>query len=186
MAITDKSKKDFQAQLTPFDAGKALALEIDGRGHLENNSLHVIFTLTGPIDIISFDTVQTSPRRTDNLWQRTCFEVFIQSENSSKYWEYNLSPASNWAAYGFERYRQGKFDELSITRIPISTHFEGQSFKLESTIPLPETISERNLKIGLSCVVQDKNGVIYYYALKHTKPQADFHDEGSFIINLKP
>ena len=181
-----KSKNEIQSQLIPFDTGNALPIEINCKGGIEQNSLNIIFTLIGPVENISFDKEQDTPKRTDNLWQRTCFEVFVKSDRSTNYWEYNLSPSLHWAVYGFEKYRDGKFDELSVTEIAIRTRSDKQAFELESTIPLPVNLSGKNLKIGLSCVVQDKNGVIYYYALKHTQAQADFHDEDSFIVAWQP
>ena len=49
---------------------------------------------------------------------------------------------------------------------------------------MPSVLIGKNLKIGLSTVVQDKNGDIYYYALKHTKDQADFHAAESFTVAI--
>ena len=75
--------------------------------------------------------------------------------------------------------------ELSVDKIPINTRFEDNLFQLNATIPLPKALFGQKLKIGLSAVVQDENGVIYYYALRHLREQADFHDINSFQIEVQ-
>src|SRR5262249_8129622 len=45
--------------------------------------------------------------RADNLWAHTCFEAFVGFARSPRYLELNFSPSGQWAAYGFESYRQG-------------------------------------------------------------------------------
>lgn len=184
--MPDKSLPVFQSKLAPFDTGNILPVEINCSGKLDKNSIDITFTATGLLENISFDSPSKHPRRTDNLWQKTCFEVFVKNADSAKYWEYNLSPSLNWAIYGFENYREGKFDELSLPKLPVDTSFQPNLFLLKSDLPLPAPLIGKNLKIGLSVVVQDKNGDIYYYALKHTKVQADFHDAESFTIEIKP
>lgn len=175
----------FNAHLVPFDPQHTPDIEIGCLGKtVANQELDIHFTLAGDIEQLTFDPPVTDNKRTDNLWQTTCFELFVKNETSTNYWEYNLSPSTNWAIYRFSGYREGKFDELSINEIPIQIIRETSKFTLECRIALPAPLFEQNLKIGLSTVVQDNNGVIYYYALKHTKNQADFHDADSFIIDI--
>src|SRR5580765_5131389 len=47
------------------------------------------------------------PARADELWKTTCCEVFVMPDGASDYIEFNLSPSSRWAAYGFDGYRAG-------------------------------------------------------------------------------
>ena len=182
--MPDNSSSTFQSQLVPFKPGASLPVEITCTGKFENQRININFTLAGHLENISLDAIEENPRRTDNLWQKTCFELFVKSDQSTQYWEYNLSPSLNWAIYAFEKYREGKTDELSISDLPIIIKIEPDQFSLESVIPLPTPLFGHNLNIGVSCVVQDKNGDIYYYALTHTREQADFHDENCFIIKL--
>jgi hypothetical protein len=44
----------------------------------------------------------TGRRRSDGLWQDTCFEMFVQPSGGAAYAEFNFSPSEAWAAYGFE------------------------------------------------------------------------------------
>lgn len=176
---------EFQSRLIPFDSHQQLPIDITCFGKLIGQStLDIKFILSGNINDILIDPPVENSQRTDKLWEKTCFEIFIKSDESSSYWEYNLSPSSNWAIYGFSAYRQGKFDELSIDTIPIRASKEHKQLSLASQIPLPKSLFEQNLKIGLSSVVQDDKGDIYYYALTHVKSQPDFHADESFIVTV--
>jgi len=184
MTVNRQSK--FEAQLIPFQRNTKLPIEIHCMGSItRENEIKIRFSLTGNLQHIKFDSIMAGGKRTDNLWQKTCFELFIKTVGSLNYWEYNLSPSCNWAIYGFADYRDGKFDELSVDTLPISVNVQANVLSLESYLPLPQPLIGQKLKIGLSSVVQDKNGDIYYYALKHLKEQADFHDENSFLIDVQ-
>src|SRR5689334_8859994 len=45
--------------------------------------------------------------RADELWKHTCFEAFIRPVSGDDYFEFNFSPSTRWAAYGFSRTREG-------------------------------------------------------------------------------
>ncbi len=40
---------------------------------------------------------QSDPKRTDYLWQQTCFEAFIGAKGQKEYLEFNFSPSTEWA-----------------------------------------------------------------------------------------
>ena len=127
-------------------------------------------------------------RRTDRLWEHTCFEAFIGIRGHSAYREFNFSPSSQWAAYAFFDYRQR--DEAFVCKTaPIITSqlFAGR-FELIATIPAsalphkPET-----LEIGLSAVVEAADlvdGRHSYWALKHPAERPDFHRREAFSLTL--
>jgi len=173
----------FQSQLIPFEKDYPLPLEIRSSGKIKNRRLlDIEFILSGSLSTIVIDEPILKGRRSDELWKKTCFEIFVKDDQSEQYWEYNLSPSSNWAIYGFDSYRHGRFDEHSIEEPTIKTQLNANELKLECTVGLPPALFDQNLNIGLSSVVQDTNGNIYYYALKHTDIQPDFHARESFIV----
>lgn len=51
------------------------------------------------------------PRRLDQLWKHTCFEVFLSWGNQPHYWEINVSPSTDWNTYAFHQYRKGQSRE---------------------------------------------------------------------------
>lgn len=175
----------FQVQLMPYDLQNTLPIEIHCSGNrLNKHSIELSYVIAGNIENIRFDTPADHPKRTDELWKKTCFEAFIKPDDTSSYWEYNLSPSGNWAIYGFRDYREEQFDELSLSIPAIQFDRQGEQITLRSQIPLPEPLIKKNLNFGLSAVVQDINGDIYYYALQHTKSQPDFHAHDSFSIAM--
>lgn len=61
-----------------------------------------------------------APRRMDELWKTTCFELFLRNSKTGAYLEFNLSPSGHWAAYSFDGYREGMRD-LAIPPIAVTT-----------------------------------------------------------------
>src|SRR6185503_15229358 len=49
----------------------------------------------------------TASRSADELWRHTCFEAFVLAPPDAAYYEFNFSPSTAWAAYGFSSYRSG-------------------------------------------------------------------------------
>ncbi len=75
----------------------ALAREASGLLQLT----YRVFGALGRIEI-----PRTEPAlRTDELWKHSCFEAFFGAGDG--YYEFNLSPSTQWAAYRFDGYRTG-------------------------------------------------------------------------------
>lgn len=51
--------------------------------------------------------------RADDLWQTTCFELFLRQPESRGYTEFNLSPSERWNAYDFSGRREGMIERPS-------------------------------------------------------------------------
>ncbi|WP_423604253.1 DOMON-like domain-containing protein [Sphingomonas sp. MS122] len=62
-----------------------------------------------------------APGRADGLWRRTCFELFLRRRGEEGYFEFNFSPSGEWAAYRFDRYREGMAEPVVATPRIIST-----------------------------------------------------------------
>jgi len=175
----------FQSSLSPFGSAVPLNVNIIARFDIEQHRIiHIEFSLSGNLETVFIDTPSISPARKDDLWKTTCFEIFLRGDTGNIYWEYNLSPSLNWAAYAFSGYREGRIDEPSVKHIEISTQSKPDRFTLTCTIPLPPPLFDQNLRIGLSTVVQDNHGNIYYYALKQTGQHPDFHADENFSIRV--
>jgi len=129
------------------------------------------------------------PRRTDELWQTTCFEAFLRPLGSDVYFELNLSPSGNWAAYRFDNYRSGIRDariecspdpdvwcQDGIRMQEATFDFSGEP-ALDSAVPWD---------IGLSAVIEEKDGTKSYWALAHGRGPPDFHNAACFAHYLPP
>ena len=108
------------------------------------------------------------PRFRDGLWRHTCFEVFVGRRGSRAYREYNLSPSGEWAVYAFDRYRVRRRERV------LRPAFRGRSLRL------PES---GRLRIGLAAVVEDKDGRLSYWALRHPPGKPDFHHPRAFALH---
>jgi hypothetical protein len=123
-------------------------------------------------------------RRADNLWSTTCFELFAKPIGGEAYFEFNLSPSFEWAAYRFARYRAerrelalGHDPEISITPV---------GFFLSAELDLG-MLGEANARLGLSAVIEETDGTKSYWALAHPPgDKPDFHDPACFALELPP
>ena len=129
-------------------------------------------------------------RQTDELWKHTCFEAFIASQGG-EYRELNFSPSTAWAAYSFESYRKGMAPvALSpAPRIEV-TRSDAQRVVVEARVALPGLLPDgwrapgTKLRIALTAVIEDTNGRISYWSLKHAPDKPDFHHAAGFILEV--
>ena len=119
----------------------------------------------------------STPSRRDELWQHTCFEAFVGRPDHNEYWEFNLSPSGDWAAYRFLAYRQGLQQESCYRALPFvldrpepNRHLrrasladaqvehqtlEHQTLELSCCVLLPPGLhGARQLQIGLTAVLE--------------------------------
>ena len=98
------------------------------------------------------------------------------------YVEFNFSPSSQWAAYRFERYREGMV-ELELTSPP-EIHLDASEghFALEATVPNAGLAGN----LALSAVIEETDGTKSYWALAHPPGKPDFHHPACFALTLPP
>lgn len=124
------------------------------------------------------------PRRRDGLWQQTCFEVFVTAEDGPGYREFNFSPSAEWAAYDFHDYRNGRALE-DIAAPAIINRFNENELQLEASLSpfaLPDGIT---LRLGLAAVLEQTDGTLSYWALRHPPGKPDFHHADCFALPLE-
>ncbi|WP_343520446.1 DOMON-like domain-containing protein [Sphingomonas sp.] len=126
---------------------------------------------------------RTSPGRADGLWQRTCCELFLKPTGGDGYFEFNLSPSGQWAAYAFDGYRAGMRD----LDLPVDPHIElerqGAVFVLEATVDLAAIPAGRRT-LALAAVIEEADGTKSYWALAHPPGKPDFHHPDGFALEL--
>jgi hypothetical protein len=154
------------------DAIDSLHGEIDGRV--------VTFDLRGRIGDLAIPQ-PAARERTDALWRHTCFEMFVAGEGEG-YREYNFSPSGEWAAYSFTSYREG-MAPLDVRPPLIETAISEDRLVVRATLQTP---GRGCCRIGLSAVIEEKNGTISYWALNHPPGAPDFHHEDCFALDLPP
>lgn len=122
------------------------------------------------------------PVRADELWRTTCFEAFFRDSDTDAYREWNFAPSGNWAAYDFTAYREGACQADVDSPPYIRTEDNFTWWALGATIAVDAEIPWH---LGLSAVLEEKNGTKSLWALAHPDPEKpDFHDPDCFIAKL--
>jgi hypothetical protein len=124
---------------------------------------------------------QREPARVDGLWQTTCFEAFLRPAGDQAYREWNFAPSGEWAAYDFSGYREGSAnaDIAAPPYVRMEDNFTW--WALGATISVDAEVS---WELGLSAVLEEKDGTKSYWALAHMGEKPDFHAPGCFTARL--
>jgi hypothetical protein len=142
--------------------------------------LKVVYVLEGEIERLRIPPPAPA-RIAERLWQHTCCEIFITRKDLRSYHEFNLSPSGEWAAYAFERYRKGVLLDDPALDPRITVNRGRDRLELCALVPVTD---EGKLLIGLAAVVEDKEGTLSYWALKHAAGKPDFHHPDAFAMEL--
>lgn len=143
-------------------------------------SLHLWFCVGAPLQRFVVPEPAESHRK-DRLWETTCFEAFLQTDGDRSYREWNFAPSGDWAAHDFADYRKNaqepEIDSPHVDRQDNLTWWEiGVALSLES---------RTDWKVGLSAVLEEKDGTKSYWALAHPNAdKPDFHNADCFVAKL--
>jgi hypothetical protein len=118
------------------------------------------------------------------LWQHTCFEIFLAQPGMPSYHEFNFSSAGEWRAYAFSRYREGR--PLADGRLDprIEVREAPGRLELAARVPLDVLALPGELALGLSAVIEAADGALSYWALRHPPGKPDFHHRDTFAARL--
>ena len=146
------------------------------------------YAVTGALDGIVLPAA-TAATREDELWRHTCFEAFIAEPGGAGYFEFNVSPSTQWAAYRFDGYRQGIAPAQGVPPPSITLRRTGDGFDLAVALDLSgvEALAGPGAwRLGLSAVIEAAEGGVSYWALAHPAGKADFHHADGFAMQLPP
>jgi hypothetical protein len=132
--------------------------------------------------------------RTGDLWQHTCFEVFVRCSLEDGYYELNFAPSTQWAAYRFSSYRRGMCIASEIGAPRIAVQASPERFVLRASLDIdgmspPPPVGERDgraatLHLGLSAVIEETGGRQSLWALAHPPGKPDFHHSDCFALEV--
>jgi len=176
-----------QFKLKPFVPNKAIK---SVSGHISSvlnqkiYSLSLSFYVTGNIESLKLPKTIDRPHREDELWNTTCFELFLSQDNLPRYHEFNYSPSGHWQSYSFTQYRAGKNEckHLTLIKSQLSKEPNKLCINLELAYASHDIVTN-NMKMGISCVLHDLSGAYHYYSLGHSL-KADFHNKRFHLLNL--
>ena len=151
-------------------------------GAAPGNILTLAFVLECDLSRLRIPEPRSS-RRAGGLWAHTCFEVFVMAEDGPGYREFNFSPSGEWAVYAFRSYRDG--GELDVDLAPgIVVRRTMNRLELDAEICQDFLPPGRPLRLGLSAVMEDADGELSYWALRHPPGKPDFHHTDAFALQL--
>jgi hypothetical protein len=168
---------------TPCPAVASIKATISWR---QGRTLKIVYALNGAVDRLRVPP-RRSARRTHDLWQHTCCELFIAAQNDAEYFEFNFSPSGEWAAYGFRNYRDGVAIDSDDLEPNIAVQQSAETLELSAVLRadrLSGIAPEIRLSLGLSAVIEDLDESLSYWALKHPFGKPDFHHPDSFAFEL--
>lgn len=197
---------------TPCGALKGIEVEIiRSGGRSGSRRIDLRFVASGNIRTLKTPHFpDPKAGRKDELWRHTCFEAFVRAGASSAYHEFNLAPSGDWACYRFDDYRQGmepeprigdpgigtylrwepldpdRRDGLSQSGLDTYDRFEAPFFMLTARLDMSRTMLplDEPWQIGLSAVIEERNGDKSYWALAHPPGAPDFHHPDCFALQL--
>jgi hypothetical protein len=159
---------------------------IEARVFRKGALLAVSFSIRGALERLRVP----EPRATrigERLWQHTCCELFIARAGERAYHEFNFSPSTEWAVYQFSGYREGGPLSEPALNPHIAVRSARETLELQATVDLARLSSTHatdRLCLGLSSVMEDLDGTLTYWALKHAPGKPDFHHPGAFALEL--
>ncbi|MGZ9226183.1 MAG: DOMON-like domain-containing protein [Anaerolineales bacterium] len=170
--------------LIPFPAPYTPALSLTGTLFLQKKLLSLHYSVEGEIERVLLPLVSPNPSRKDELWKATCLEFFLAIKGQPGYWEFNMSPSGDWNVYRMDAYRRIGFrEETTISQLPFEFRKEAGRYFLDVPVDLSPVIpTEQALQIGITAIIQTKDGRESYWALVHPATHADFHLRESFIL----
>jgi hypothetical protein len=146
--------------------------------------LDLWYVVQGELDRIVIPA-RAEARRADNLWETTCFELFLTGGEGKAYHEFNFSPSGEWAAYSFPAYREGRHAaDLPVPPIISSTTTPWSALEVHVTVPLDAFALVKPVFLNLAAVIEEKGGDRSYWALSQPPDEPDFHDPACFALEL--
>jgi hypothetical protein len=129
-----------------------------------------------------------APCPADGLWRHTCFEAFIAGQTSTAYCEFNFSPSTEWAVYGFTSYREGMAQLEHALAPQVAVSITDDRIALEAIVPRETLLAlpgDSMLRLGLAAVIERADGGHSYWALTHPGDRPDFHDPAGFVLQIE-
>jgi hypothetical protein len=182
---------------TPAVAVRAVSARV---ARAPGGTLAVSFLIEGDMDGLRVPADELPPgrerarrpvRMVDRLWEHTCCEIFIAREGGPAYHEFNFSPSGAWAAYAFERYRAAVpfADDSNAEALDphVTAHRGAGQLELGAVVRVDRLSAahlDARLALALSVVVEERDGALSYWALKHPPGRPDFHHPEAFALEL--
>lgn len=176
---------------TPCEAVRSIEVRVKRRAGL----LDLTYTVEGDSRLVRLPR-PAPPQRVDGLWRHTCLEAFLAPQGQwpasaseraaspvgAPYVELNFSPSGEWAAYAFEAYRSGMrpLEALAAPVIALTRHSGDAPWRVHVALEIGSIVGDAPARLALAAVIEDAEGRLAYWALRHPADTPDFHDADGF------
>ncbi|MCL2162220.1 MAG: DOMON-like domain-containing protein [Betaproteobacteria bacterium] len=175
--------RPFDPRLAVFGRLSAVSTLLATVCALPDGEVRLEFLLEGRIDALRVPEAEAPPP--GPLWEHTCFEAFISAPEGESYREFNFSPAGQWAASEFLRYREiGHTFEEENFALPVKSARRKDRLTLTAEVPPVLLPASPVLRLGLAAVIERENGKLEYWAVHHPASRPDFHHADGWTLRL--
>ncbi|MDP2795417.1 MAG: DOMON-like domain-containing protein [Sulfurisoma sp.] len=150
---------------------------------LPAGGLAVTYAVRGAIDDLRLPTVD-APAPADTPWSTSCCELFVATAGTAAYREFNFSPSGQWAVYHFGGYRERAGEQLACPVPTIAVRLEDNALNLDVELPAAALPVADAWRLGLSAVLETRDGRLGYWALNHAPGRPDFHHPSAFALTI--
>jgi hypothetical protein len=168
---------------TPTDAVRGLTVTV----RRDTGTLRVAFALDADPRALRIPEAR-APRCASRLWEHTCFEAFLAAAGPA-YHEFNFAPSGEWAAHAFLDYRDGGLLDDASLAPAITTRVRDDGLDLDAVVSLARlspAYAHASLRLGLTAVIEARDGSLSYWALHHPAERPDFHHADGFALRVEP
>ncbi len=172
----------------PRNTGEAVRrIGVDIAVEAGSGALQFRYRLEGDIGRLLLPAADFA-RRSDGLWQHTCFEAFLRPDASESYHEFNFAPSGDWAAWRFgARRRDRSIPGMPPPLIRFRAGADRCELIADISIPaLPQLAAASTIHAGLCAVVETRDNGLSHWALSHGSEAPDFHDPATFAMQVTP
>ncbi|MBS1998123.1 MAG: DOMON-like domain-containing protein [Cyanobacteria bacterium SZAS LIN-2] len=157
-----------------------------GLERTSEDALSLTFDMRADPAALQWPVPQT-PAFRDGLWQHTCLELFAAAVGSA-YREFNFSPSGEFAIYDFDAYRSGMraVQPARPPRIHSAADEAGWTVGVVVPAELLVTAAGAAHRLGVTAVLEGRDGALSYWAVHHPAERPDFHDRGGFVLTWPP
>lgn len=169
-------------KLLPFAPASAPPAALSGDIVRLRRQLQVNFSLEANLAALAIPPPAAGPQRRHELWQQTCFELFVGPAEAGAYLEVNLCPSGHWNMYRFDSYRQGMREEPAVC-LQSRVLRTAQGLTVQMKIDLVATgQAGEALRLSPCAVLLSTSGAPSYWAASHPADKPDFHDRRTWLF----
>lgn len=151
-------------------------IEIESSFEIDNKTLRLSFDIKGNIGNYLFDEPCKQTRK-DELWKKTCFELFIAHKNRPNYHELNISTSTEWNFYTFSDYKTAMKEEKNLSEPFIHSSKMQNRYRLSVEFDFYEENFKENFTFNLAVILLDKKGIRSFYTIYRKEGKVDFHNK---------